>query len=479
VSAKLDDSAVELRILSGLHQGARETLDEQSIVVGAGADCDFILQDPGILPLQLRLTRRAGDWFVARALEDGEGGWGTEKLVALDEPLGCGSILLCVSEPDTDWPSLEQMLPFMATPEHDQAENTEKDSSDELDQSPALPDMPSSEIDDPDGKDSAPGDGEFDAPAMQTPTGFWTAGRKLAVSALLFVVAVSSLGWALSPDEPTTLVDLTAPPSTNISAQRHQAVQAIIDRLGMSDALEVVSRADATVLVNGEFLDDQRFERLALALSRLTPRPALQIGSETQWLSKLRALVSEASADLKNPLNVISVGGGNYRLEGKVLDRAHESSLLASLDKVLPAQMQIESALVFIEDDAMNMLRRLQAARLGEISGVWKAGQLHLDVRLMRKEVQQWERLITRVAPTYDVPFVANLEVLSGRQTVRAETRLPFNLQAIVGGAAPYVVIGSDRLFVDGTRDGWKLVLIDDLVAVFESSPEQRVTVRR
>ena len=162
-----------------------------------------------------------------------------------------------------------------------------------------------------------------------------------------------------------------------------------------------------------------------------------------------------------------------------MLDRAHEMSLLASLDKVLPAQMQIESALVFIEDDAMNMLRRLQAARLGEISGLWKAGQLHLDVRLMRKEVQQWERLITRVAPTYDVPFVANLEVLSGRQTVRAETRLPFNLQAIVGGAAPYVVIGSDRLFVDGTRDGWKLVLIDDLVAVFESSPEQRVTVRR
>ena len=90
----------ELRVLSGLHQGAALTLANDTVTLGSDTNSTVVLLDEGVRPVHLTLR-----W------EDGIG-WtqAEEPGLAIAKPLRVGPVWLSIVTQHTPWVDLDQLL---------------------------------------------------------------------------------------------------------------------------------------------------------------------------------------------------------------------------------------------------------------------------------------------------------------------------------------------------------------------------------
>ncbi|MDN5510666.1 MAG: FHA domain-containing protein, partial [Pseudomonas sp.] len=97
----------ELRVLDGLHQGAALPLFGEQWSLGANADADLLLDDPGIAEHHARLLLLEGRWSVqaeAGLLKNGDGQMLAQiGDLALNTPFMIGPVSLCVCPADHPW----------------------------------------------------------------------------------------------------------------------------------------------------------------------------------------------------------------------------------------------------------------------------------------------------------------------------------------------------------------------------------------
>lgn len=97
----------ELRVLDGLHQGAALPLFGEQWSLGAHADADLLLDDPGIAEHHARLLLAEGRWSVQAeaGLLKGSDGQLLAQIgdLALNTAFVIGSVRLCVSQADQPW----------------------------------------------------------------------------------------------------------------------------------------------------------------------------------------------------------------------------------------------------------------------------------------------------------------------------------------------------------------------------------------
>lgn len=104
----------ELRVLTGLHQGAALPLVGEQWGIGADADQDLALHDPGVEQLHCRLQRQGEDWRLDAAdgaVADEEGHLHGSTLLTPNTAFVLGSVWLCVSPAEDPWPSLPAVIP--------------------------------------------------------------------------------------------------------------------------------------------------------------------------------------------------------------------------------------------------------------------------------------------------------------------------------------------------------------------------------
>lgn len=98
----------ELRVLDGLHQGAALPLFGEQWSIGAHADADLVLNDPGIAEQHARLRLIDSNWSVqaeAGLLQDADGQVLAQiARLALSVTFLVGSVRLCVTLADEPWP---------------------------------------------------------------------------------------------------------------------------------------------------------------------------------------------------------------------------------------------------------------------------------------------------------------------------------------------------------------------------------------
>lgn len=98
----------ELRVLDGRHQGAALPLFGDQWSIGAGADADLVLTDPGIAERHARLRLIESNWSVqaeAGLLQDANGQTLAQIAhLALNVTFSVGSVRLCVTLADEPWP---------------------------------------------------------------------------------------------------------------------------------------------------------------------------------------------------------------------------------------------------------------------------------------------------------------------------------------------------------------------------------------
>lgn len=98
----------ELRVLDGLHQGAALPLFGEQWSIGAHADADLVLHDPGIAEQHARLRLIDSNWSVqaeAGLLQDADGQVLAQiARLALNVTFLVGRVRLCVTLADEPWP---------------------------------------------------------------------------------------------------------------------------------------------------------------------------------------------------------------------------------------------------------------------------------------------------------------------------------------------------------------------------------------
>lgn len=111
----------ELRVLSGLHQGAALPLLGEQWSIGADDEADLALYDPGIAPRHAQLQVSHGHWSVQaqEGLVQDETGAVLARIahLALNREFSVGGVRLCVSSADRAWP-LEAAPVSEALPGH-------------------------------------------------------------------------------------------------------------------------------------------------------------------------------------------------------------------------------------------------------------------------------------------------------------------------------------------------------------------------
>jgi type III secretion protein D len=106
----------ELRVLTGLHQGAALPLIGEQWLIGSDAALDLALHDPGVAQRHCRLQRSGEHWSLNAedgTVVDEEGHAHPVTLLAPGSPFVLGSVWLAVTPAEAAWPTLP--VPVAAT----------------------------------------------------------------------------------------------------------------------------------------------------------------------------------------------------------------------------------------------------------------------------------------------------------------------------------------------------------------------------
>ncbi|MDQ0706226.1 type III secretion protein D [Pseudomonas sp. W3I7] len=253
----------ELRVLDGLHQGAALPLFGEQWSIGAHAEADLVLSDPGIAEQHAVLRLVGSTWSVqaqAGLLQDAKGQVVAQIThLALGEQFGVGVIRLYVAVADQPWPE----APAPATP----AKVMAKEAPQTL-------------------KLSALG------PSQQKRL----ISVVLVVAVILMVVGIASTGER----DPQASLMPTGPQKTELASPfevRQQLLNMLSERdLSQRVSLQVIN---GQVALNGDVSE----EDLAL-VTRMLDRFGEQFDSVVPVLSRVRAHDNEL------PFKIVQIIGG-------------------------------------------------------------------------------------------------------------------------------------------------------------------------
>lgn len=524
------DDAFELRILSGVHSGARAVLPEGgTVVIGSDANCDFILRDSALPARLLQLQQLGGAWMLQWLTASGQAESSQQILLPKDKAVllapqnvgsGAETPVLAVQPVHMPWPKVLPTLisrvfqneaapaadggafPTQATLQGGGSKDTNRAAAGTTPDSQILLDHPLERADPA-------------APVAAFPVRLTVSWLKnmgpLTVILLLFLIAMVlvsylTFGWfQQNLGEPTSIDSTSLPALTTGRApegagplgldQSRAAITAIASQLKLLPRIRIDSAdpGQGGLLVHAGPLTDDETEALAAALSQLSPRPGLRVVSEFSLREAVQEAMARQSTVRSTVLTATPLALDRFEIQGLLPENADRDAVLVALRTEFAGLAVFESALQTWADKAALMVAELQKTGIASVQGQWQAGKLLLQVRVSKANLPLWEASLSRIAARYALPFTATLSWAAdtsnlasntkavGSQNPRLQPGLPFALQSIIGGPTPYVVTADGgKLLPGGSYQGWKLMDISPERALFEAvQGSKRVEVRR
>ena len=261
------------------------------------------------------------------------------------------------------------------------------------------------------------------------------------------------------------------------------AVVVAVQDIPPQDALELIKdfprtrfavqqeQGKARWLVTGYVAKVEEQRDLSNMLGSLAPPVQARVLVEEELVQSARQVLAGevAAAQVK----VASATGGLLQLTGAASSandiQRIEERLLASVAGISTVKSQI-----LLPGQLGKLLReRIVAASLGDRLAITRElPEMTLAGRLTMKEIRRWEDLLVTFNREYG-------NVLPIRATVtRLVPKPPVGVQAIVGGAVPYIVTqAGEHVNQGGDVNGHTLVSVKDGEVVFEG--RQRVRIAR
>jgi type III secretion protein D len=457
VNTPRDVPAYQLRILSGMHAGARAPLEGDEYTLGALDDCDFVLTDSGVQPRHARLSRLEGGWQLDWVAKDGEEPVLAPMRLEPGKAVTLGPIVVVLDEPAARWPTLEQLVL--------------------VPHAPALgPQLPPPSVD-------AARALEAES-VLRSHLGRGTAAWLASVTAA-GLSALALVAWPMDLDSHRVKVQQAPAPaaghSSNAAAveeERRRAIEAAIAPTGLADRTTVLP-AGAGWTVRALALTDSEGEVLSAALSRLQPRPALRISTEQDLRDEVMDMLLRMAPDFRGNLSLRYVGEGRFRVEGSMNRASERDKLLRSLAAAFPQVRGWDNAVVAGEDAAVNLVAELRSHGW-QIDSNWNEGVLEVGAGLPRRDLRQWEDALAAAARKHTVPFRATVQFVQGPAApANPENKLPFQIRGVVGGDMPYVLMpDGEKLARGGVWQGWRLASVSAGQVLFENGARRAIVQR-
>lgn len=466
---------MELRILSGCHQGASLAIAAgEPLLVGAEGDCDVLLSDCGLdAQAPLQVSWQGGLWFVLapqQARQAGEAASPQLTGVALGEVALLGQVHATVCAPHLEWTTI---TPAAAQPPADAPPATAEAAQEG---GPADAPPPDAAL-----PEEALGRAAVAAPPVSG-RGAAAPQRLLPLAAVgVLSLALLGTGWVVWRHAPAPAA---ADPVSEIAVSPQAQEKAVKDAtlaIALADPalrMAVTPHPQGGVTVSGWVENAEQFDRLAQALSSLRPLPRLAVRTAQEVFDAL----TDVGSGLGLNLRFAPMGAGTVQVRGVVLTPEAQQQTLAQLRARAPQGIEITDGLRVASLQGPEVRRWLGTQGLTATEAHWDGEQLVLAVGVSPAQRGQLERLLAAAqTPLSDVPFVLQMQVLkepaAARRLSFAEAGLPFGVRSVVGGAAPYVVLADGaKLQPGGVRSGWRLTAIAPDHLVFDGPKRLEVS---
>lgn len=322
-----DMHELELRVLEGLHQGARAPLKPDSIThpVGKTTDFDIVLRDLPIDSGEIRITEQAWTW------RDQD----FEITVPWGEAVSVSGVVIQVCERSDPWPEnpgdpvrhqRQVSQKASSEPEEETSESTEVGAVDEEltregSETPAQPRH----------RTAAP---------SRTPS----LGIGIAAMAALLIVVVSA--WiAISPPDPEVgsaaaeQVPVESAKTQAINEEELKAITALIDEKGLSERVEATPNSSTgRIDIRGVMADDEEFEEFVRTVRKVTSRVLLRIVSHRDFATD----VSGLQQDLPEGVQISTRPIGVIVLKGMINNDQDREALIERIENLVPMAAEID-----------------------------------------------------------------------------------------------------------------------------------------
>jgi type III secretion protein D len=428
--------AAELRIFTGIHAGARAALAPGDYLLGTDPACDFILCDEGVAGRHAELHIRDDGWTL-HPLAECEAKTRDLKLRAGDG-VAIGPILIAIEAPHAPW-----QIPVVP---------------------PALPPEPEVKA-----LPIQPVDPFPSAPEVVLPPSTQRKSGRYVLPALAAaaVVLVGAL-WLLMPSDSSQPSAPSALPAEKSSEAR---IRAIIDSLDLASRTQLERSPDGRLVVRAEQLSGDEYENLAVALSRVNPRPELKVIDEQDLIREVHDVLRLHDATLTADY----LGSGRFRINGRIAGEVERDALLQALAKDVPAARGFESAMLTPSHFATRFIDELLSSGAIAAKGEWQEDILVVSAKVPRTDWPRWESALLKIEERFGKLFPYKIRTVFEDTTAAS---LPFRILGVAGGETPFVVLSDQsKILLGGSARGWRLAEIDSDQIVFDGP--RRAVVKR
>ncbi|WP_255702023.1 type III secretion system inner membrane ring subunit SctD [Bordetella sp. LUAb4] len=430
---------LELRILTGLHQGASVPA-ANAMSVGSDADCDIVLSDPGMPALAGYIRVVNQTWqFDAEPTDTAdaeETAPRTERPLEPGLPLRVGPVWISVAPVADPWPDPNTVEASAAAAQLAAAAKAA-----------AL---------------ARTNTTRRAKPYKRAAAGAMAAGIVLAL------VIGTRMFWTNATANATP----ASPYKMELERASRQAA-AVLDALMLASDAQVHQQGDDPVTVTGWVRNDVEYEQLAAALSRIQPRPALKVEIATVQIRAAQNVLK----DFLVRSNVQYLGSGRLTIQGIAATAERRTAAVQTLEAKLAGVTVETHGIVLLADVTTRLNRAMNAVLLPIVPVKWTDDALTIDTG--RLDNQQLQVLHPLVAQFNKNNFNSVRPIPQPPPALPPEASIPFRITSVVGGAHPWLLLAcGTKLMVGGTYDNYRLESIAKDKIVFRG-PDTLVTIQR
>jgi hypothetical protein len=317
---------LELRILEGLHQGARAALDpsSQTHTVGKNTDFEIVLRDLPIDSGEIRIVQQSWTWRDPNF----------EITLPLGEALGLEDLVIQVCESKAPWPeSPNDPIRHQRNVRERPSDDTTNDPLEQQGVAAAPEVLSQTEL-------------MNEQQSLEPRSVSTTYGRNigLSIAVVVTVVVVVAGAWVLTmPPDPGSSASkatrLTAESTAStIGEVELKAIAGLIEEKGLSDRVEAILNSSiGRIDIRGVMADDEEFESFVRAVRNVTSRVALRIVSQQDFATDVRGV----QQDLPEGVRVSARPIGILEVKGVVNDDQDREELIARIENLVPVATQI------------------------------------------------------------------------------------------------------------------------------------------
>lgn len=451
---ELESPRLELRVLYGPQAGSRLVVIAGRYLLGNSDDCTIILNGPRIeaehavidfddeLP---SITPQGG------AVCDAQGNTVHDRFpMRLGMPVEIGGVWITIDYEDSPWPDPSSVAPISAG-------------------SPlTLPEVEPEPL--PDDKNSEPKSHKLRAKDSNK-----GARKALIASAIalltLFVGGLSVASWLINKEAAIEVAPLASADSQPTEPSYVRDLRKKLGNIVGNDSIKVSVNNKGEVVVAGYVSTTAIKARIGNLMSSYTPVPIVSVFAEDEMLAEVNKLLNKNTDNSRARLLVDDISGAKLTLTGAVATTAVRDEIIELIRNGVAGITQVDARVVTSEYLPQKLEEQIANAGLQRrLQVIARQPEFILRGKLTENEFRNWEKTLVSFVDTYGslLPIRANIGLI--------ETKPPVNVEAIVGGATPFIITKSgQRIERGGNINGNVLTIVRDNEIIFDGNERFKI----